>query len=233
MKSPWYAGALVASASLLLAAPAFAQTTEAKKEKTLPPPADARHQLTSGVIVKAEPLARSGEATSDPEKATRQVRLTINTAAVWRDWVRDQATLDPKSPRAAAVAGEKSIATTGQPRSADTTVVVVVAPDTRIETRYRSSTDEVSEGARTPEGAAKAQASTDPADTTSTARGRVDHSAAKANRFTADDLKPGLWIEVHYKDAKTREKATLVRVMRPVGGPQSSAADEKPASAPK
>lgn len=232
MKSSRHPGALVAVASLLLAAPTFAQTTEAeaKKEKTLPPPADARHQLTSGVIVKAEPLTKAGAPTSDPAEASRQVRLTINTAAVWRDWVRDQATLDAKSPRAAAVAGEKSIATTGEPRSADTTVVVVVAPDTRIETRYRSSTDEVSEGARTPEGAAKAQAATDPADTS---KPRVDHSAAKPIRFTADDLKPGLWIEVHYKDAKTREKATLVRVMRPVGGPQTSAADEKPASAPK
>ena len=231
MKSSRYPGALVAVLSLLLAAPAFAQTTEAKKkEKTLPPPANARHQLTSGVIVKAEPLTRAGAPTSDPEKATRHVRLTINTAAVWRDWVRDQASLEPKSPRAAAVQGEKSIATTGEPRSADTTVVVEVAPGTLIETRYRSSTDEVSEGARTPEGAAKAEASTDPADTT---KPRVDHSAAKPSRFTADDLKPGPWIEVHYKDAKTREKATLVRVMRPIGGPQTSAADEKPAQPPK
>ena len=174
-------------------------------------------------------MTRAGAPTSDPEKATRQVRLTINTAAVWRDWVRDQATLDPKSPRAAAVEGEKSIATAGEPRSADTTVVVVVAPDTRIETRYRSSTDEVSEGARTPEGAAKAQAATDPADTS---RPRVDRSAAKPAKFTADDLKPGVWVEVHYKDVKSREKATLVRVMRPIGGPQTSAADDTPPPAP-
>ncbi len=224
MKLPWP----FVAASLLLAAPAFAQTTETKeKEKTLPPPADARHQLTTGVIVKAEPVNRDGTPANDPAASPRFVRLTINTAAVWRDWVRDQAGTEPKSPRAAAARGEKSIATAGEPRSADTLTTVVMAFDTRIETRYRSSTDEVSEGARTPDGAAKAEARADPADTST---GRVDRSAAKPVKFAAEDLKPGLWVEVHYKDAKSREKATLVRVMRPVGGPATSAADEKPAS---
>ncbi|HEY2157938.1 MAG TPA: hypothetical protein VGH33_20080 [Isosphaeraceae bacterium] len=216
------------AASLLLAAPAFAQTTDSKeKEKTLPPPADARHQLTAGVVVKAEPVTKAGTPATDPAESPRFVRLTINTAGVWRDWVRDQTGREPKSPRAAAAAGEKSIATAGEPRSAETLTTIVVGPDTRIETRYRAATDEVSEGARSPEGAAKAEARSDPADTSAR---RVDRSAAKPVRYTADDLKPGLWVEVHYKDAKSREKATLVRVMRPVGAAQASAADEKPAS---
>ncbi len=218
----------IVAASLLLAAPAFAQTTETKeKEKTLPPPADARHQLTAGVIVKAEPVTRAGTPATDPAESPRFVKLTINTAAVWRDWVRDQAGTEPKSPQVAAAQGEKSIATTGEPRSANTLTTIVVAPDTRIETRYRSSTDEVSEGARTPDGAARVEARTDPADASAS---RVERSAAKPVKYATEDLKPGLWVEVHYKDAKSREKATLVRVMRPVGGPQTSAADEKPAS---
>jgi hypothetical protein len=214
------------AASLLLAAPAFAQTIETKaKEKTLPPPADARHQLTGGVIVKAEPVTKAGALATDPAESPRFVRLTINTAGVWRDWVRDQVGKEPKSPRAAAAEGQKSIATAGEPRSAETLTVIVVDPETRIETRYREATDEVSEGARTPEGAAKAEARADPADTSAT---RGQRSAAKPVRFTANDLKPGLWVEVHYKDAKSREKATLVRVMRPVG--EAQAADAKPSS---
>src|SRR4051794_31109401 len=162
MRSPWRSGAYAAAASLLLAGPAFAQTAETKaKEKTLPPPADAKHQLTTGVIVKAEHVNHAGAAS---EKG-HSVRLTINTAAVWRDWARDQATIDPKSPKEAAAKGNRSIATTGEPISPDSTVVVVVGPDTLVETRYRSSTDEISEGARNPANAARAEAKTDPQDT--------------------------------------------------------------------
>lgn len=231
MRRPRYPGALATLASLLLAPPVLAQTAETKaKEATLPPPADARHQLTSGVIIKAEPVTRSGTPANDPAEAPRFLRLTINTAAVWRDWVRDQATTDPKSPRAAAVQGQKSVATTGEPQSANTTVVVVVAPDTTVQTRYRSATDEASEGSPTPAKAARVESRTDPADTS---KPRVDRSAAKPTRFTVDDLKPGLWVEVQYRDARTRDRATLVRVLRPVGGAQTSAADEKPAAAPK
>ncbi len=223
-----FPGAFVAVASLALAAPAFAQTTAAK-EKTLPPPADAKHQLTTGVIIKAEPLTKAGEPAS-PDSRARSIRLTINTAAVWRDYVRDQASTAPKPPRAAAALGNKSIATDGEPISADTTVVVVVTPETKIETRYRSPTDEISEGARKPEDAARVEARTD-AQTEATPR--VEHSTAKPTKFTADDLKPGLFVEVHYKEAKAREKATLLRVLRPVGGPQTPAGDEKSAASPK
>jgi hypothetical protein len=218
------------AAALLIAGPASAQTTETKeKEKTLPPPADAKHQLVTGVIVKAEP----GPGPSEPEeraKGLRTVRLTINTAAVWRDWVRDQAETKPGSPKAEAARGERSVATAGEPRSAETLTTVVVAPTTLIETRFRSSTDEVSEGARTPGNAARVEAHNDPADTSAVAR---DRSAGRPARYTAADLRPGLWIEVHYKDTGSREKATLVRVMRPIGGPDTPAADEKRAEPAK
>ena len=228
MKSPWRSGALAAAASLLLAAPAFAQTADTKaKEKTLPPPADAKHQLTTGVIVKAEHVNHGGAAS---EKG-RSVRLTINTAAIWRDWARDQATTDPKVPKPTAAArGNRSIATDGEPIAPDNTVVVVVDPDTKIETRFQSPTDEISEGAKDPADAARVEAKTDAEDSS---KPRTEHSAAKPPKFTAGDLKPGLFVEIHYKEAKSREKATLLRVMRPVGGPQTSAADEKPAATPK
>src|SRR5262249_26906599 len=56
-------------------------------------------ERASGVIVKVEPVARgdsSGAAADGEAKRGRgrnaPRRLTINTAAVWRDWVRDQAT---------------------------------------------------------------------------------------------------------------------------------------------
>lgn len=227
MRSPWRSGVYAAAASLLLAGPALAQTADQKaKEKTLPPPADAKHQLTTGVIIKSEPVTRAGT----PEEKGHSVRLTINTAAVWRDWVRDQATIDPKSPKDAAARGNRSIATSGEPISPDNTVVVVVDPETRIETRYRSSTDEISEGAKDPANAARAEARTDAQDSS---KPRAEHSAAKPPKFTHHDLKPGLFVEIHYKEAKSREKATLLRVMRPVGGPQTPAADEKPAATPK
>src|SRR5512144_602593 len=50
----------------------------------------------SGVIVKVErvkPGASSGASTDKPDRPRghRTLRLTINTAAVWRDWARDQA----------------------------------------------------------------------------------------------------------------------------------------------
>ena len=58
-------------------------------------------ERASGVIVKVEPVTKGatpGSTITDEAKKGRQVprtvRLTINTAAVWRDWARDQATED-------------------------------------------------------------------------------------------------------------------------------------------
>lgn len=226
-------GALVAAASLLLAGPAFAQAPDVKeKAKTLPPPADAKHQITTGVILKAEPVTRSGEDASAPGEKARSVRLTINTAAIWRDYSRDQATTRPQTPKVAAAEGNRSIATAGEPIAPENTVVVVVTHETKIETRFRSPTDEISEGASKPADAAKVEAQTDTAEKGGP-RDREPRVSEKTPRFTADDLKPGLWVEVHYKEAKSREKATLLRVIRPVGGPQTPAGDETRASTPK
>jgi hypothetical protein len=99
--------------------------------------------------------ATPGSTITDEAKKGRQVpptvRLTINTAAVWRDWARDQATEDvTKSASKDAEEGQNSVATKGQPATADTTVLVDVGPDTRVETRFRSPTDETTKGAAPP-----------------------------------------------------------------------------------
>jgi hypothetical protein len=156
----------------------------------------------------------------------RSIRVTINTAAVWRDWVRDQASEEPKSKSKAAADGEKSVASNGEPLSPDNLVVLEVPHDVKVETRYRSSTDEVSEGAKTPEKAAAAEAATDPADTSKPDTARK--SGAKTPHFKVVDLKPGLFIEVTSHRVKGMEKVSLVRVMRPVGGANIPASVEKP-----
>ncbi len=243
MNRAWNGGLIVA-ASLALAGPAVGQTAATKGSPSTAKGAGAP-ETAAGVIVKVEPVGKGASPGTVPDRAgkdgtemPRTVRLTINTAAVWRDWVRDQATLDPKSPRRAAADGNKSVATDGQPRSEDTLLVVDLAPETRVETRYRSATDEASQGAKTPGGAAKAEASTDPADTSkaesepkrkgSSTKPGADALEEKMARFSVDDLKPGLYVEVDFRHVQATDRASIVRVMRPVGGPQTPAAAEPP-----
>src|SRR5207249_4948891 len=84
--------------------------------------------------------------------------VTINTAAVWDDYVRDQATPPAKAEAPPdAAKGANSVATKGEPQSESTLVRVEVGPRTRIEVRYRSSTDATSLGGPTPKAAAKAE----------------------------------------------------------------------------
>src|SRR5262249_50787945 len=96
------------------AATALTSISSLGQEKKQPPKAGR----ASGVIIKAEPLERGG------------VRLTINTAAVWRDWARDQAAADPNQPpRRAAEQGAKSVATKGEPQTKENLVVVELKPE--------------------------------------------------------------------------------------------------------
>jgi len=227
-------GAFALTATLLMAsASALAQSdkTDAKTAKATNP--TDKMQTASGVIVKSEPVTKgdssakgSDPASKDAKPAPRSVRLTVNTAAVWRDWVRDQATATPKSPSQAASDGNKSVATAGEPVSADTLVVVELTPETKVETRYRSATDELSEGGKTPQDAAKAEAATDPADTSNAKS--PPSSSPKQPTFKADDLKPGLFVEVTFGSAQNKDRATLIRVMRPIGGANIPAGAEKP-----
>src|SRR6476659_7311197 len=114
--------ALGAAACLTVSGGAKAQDANARPA----PPKGAikgaiKEGKIAGVIVKIEDLKDVADA--------RGKRLTVNTAAVWRDWVRDQARVQTRtSTKTAAKDGENSIATRGEPQSENTLVVVDVRP---------------------------------------------------------------------------------------------------------
>jgi len=189
-------------------------------------------QRAPGVIVKAQSVAKGMKSRADSDAAKNEKgqspthRLTINTAAVWRDWVRDQAS--PNNPadstREQAKRGSNSIATKGEPQSGDTLVVVDVGPSTKLETRFRASTDETSKGSKTP--AEALAANEDPAEAKGKGKAKGDEKAdnSKSTRFQADDLQPGLFVEVDYEHQDGRNLAKVVSVIRPVGGPDDAPA---------
>jgi hypothetical protein len=164
----------------------------------------------SGVIVKIErvkPGASSGTSTdkSDRPRGHRTLRLTINTAAVWRDWARDRALQsNSESSNKAADEGANSVASKGEPQDEDTLVVVDLTSATKVETRFRTPEDETRKGSKTPEAA----------------RGGSGRAArddpAKPTHFAAHDLKPGLFVEVDFRHKTGRNRATTVCVIRPV-----------------
>jgi len=189
------------------------------QEKKAPPKVarqrvDPSAERVSGVIVKVEPI-KSG---AEPRGA---VRLTINTAAVWRDWARDQVSAEGnQSPRKAAERGANSVATKGQPQDKDTLVVVQVSPDSKVETRFRTSTDEASKGASTP--AAARDTGAGPKGRSPGARQQV----ARPVQYKAADLKTGLFIEADFRRAGGDNAVSTVAVIRPVS---DTAPTEKPA----
>jgi len=167
-------------------------------------------ERASGVIIKAEPIAAGG------------LRLTINTAAVWRDWARDQAVVDPNvSPRKAAERGANSIATKGEPQTKDDLVVIKLSPETKLDTRFRMMNDETTKGASTPAAAVK-----DAAGPKDESRGSRTH-AAKPPQFKTSDLKPGLFIEADFRRAGGDNLVKSVTVIRPVS--ESASTTDKPA----
>ncbi|HEX8204404.1 MAG TPA: hypothetical protein VF590_28250 [Isosphaeraceae bacterium] len=194
-------------------------------------------EVASGVIVKVEAVAKEREREKNDSDASdddgskkdrrrgRQVRVSINTTAVWRDWVRDQAIapqkadVPPDTSRDAAQ-GANSVATKGQPKADQNVVIVLVGPGTRVQTRYRSSTDEASLGATTPEGAAKAEAGQNP-----DAGQPKQRERREAGNGSVEDLKTGLFVEAEYRGNRDRNRALRVTILRPVGGPDTPAAE--------
>jgi len=219
------------AAAMVAAWTAFAQDKDQAKKKAggadrgSVTAASPDNQRVAGVIVKAEPIrkgaaSRSDDVDRDKGRAFTR-RLTINPAAVWRDWVRDQAGLDPNAPpREAAKRGANSVATKGEPESADSLVVIDIGPNTKIETRFRESTDETGKGAKTP--AEARAASEDPAAAKTggnASKGQDKQSdTARITRYQADDLQSGLFVEADYRHEDARNVATTVTVIRPVGG---------------
>ena len=171
-------------------ATAIAGHSLADEPKVKPASKDA--QRASGVIVKAEKAK---------DQAGKLI-LTINTAAVWRDWVRDQATESARqSPRKDARDGAESIATKGEPRDKDTLVKVEVAKDSRVETRFRAPDDETTKGTKTPDGSGDASA---------------QRQSGKPTQFRIDDLKSGLFIEADFRRQDGCNVASAVAVIRPI-----------------
>jgi len=204
-----WGGAAVASLAVAswVAAPFGAQAQqskagqETKKSSPSTEKGSSPSERASGVIIKVEPVTNAGR----DRPATH--RLTINTNAVWRDWARDQARpKDTGSAKKDAAEGKESIATRGEPVDRNSLVVVDVATDTRVETRFRSPTEEVSKGSKTPDNA-KGSASEKPV------------------QFRAQDLKPGLFVEVDFRHVTAQNAASSVTVIRPITPPEGRSGD--------
>jgi hypothetical protein len=226
------------AATLLVAAGAFAQDNKDQGKKK-PGDSDRKSPTTvardaqraAGVIVKAESIAKGAKSRSDDVAGAKAQaathRLTVNTAAVWRDWVRDQAGVAAgASPREQARRGANSVATKGEPQSEASLVVIDIGPNTKIETRFRASNDETRKGAKTP--AEALEANKDPA----TEKGKGDPTKREAEagrsqitRFQADDLQPGLFVEIDFEHKDGRNVASTATVIRPVGGSDSAPAE--------
>jgi len=231
----------LATATLVAASGLGLAQERSGKAKSRAPKGSAQAERASGVIVKVERVTKGatpGSTITDEAKKGRQaprtVRLTINTAAVWRDWARDQASEEvTKSPKKEADEGANSVATKGQPVAEETTVMVDVGPNTRVETRFRSPTDETSKGAATPE---EAREDDSPAPDTGRSRqrerGRTGKSKLDRNapHFGVEDLKPGLFVEADYRHMTAQNPASVVAVIRPIGGPDTSAKQAAPKS---
>lgn len=199
------ATAFAALALLALPTALMAQEEKAK--------GDADRMIKAeGVIVKVEPI---GESSDEGGKSGR-VRVTVNTAAVWRDWVRDQTTNKPKdSPKS----GENSVATKGQPVTPADSSTFEVGKKTRLASRFRSSTDETNAGSRTVEKAEKRDGSPE------SDKVRTSGKDEKAPKVAVSDLKVGQFVEFEAR----KGQADRLFVLKPIGGPDTPASQEKPA----
>ena len=184
------ATALAAAACLAISSLSPAQQTKPQQDTSTKE--SKSRERASGVIIKAEKGATA-----------KSHRLTINMNAVWRDWSRDQVQAQDKGPASKdAAKGKDSIATRGEPADANSVVVVEILADTRVETRFRSTDDETSKGSKT----------------APTTAGKEKSPTAKPVQFRAEDLKPGLFVEVDFRTAVGQNQASTITVIRPVGG---------------
>lgn len=187
-------------------------------------------QTGEGVIVKMETVGESKKGEHRPR------RIEINQNIVWRDWVRDQASVtnvQRSNTAAAAKKGKSSVATVGQPKGANSEVVLEVPLNAKIETRFRSSTDEISQGATTPGKAAVAEKATDAYDKVSQVKAKAAtktkaHPDPAAPGTLITDLKSGLFVEYEYTKKGDKNVVSRIRIMRPVGGAATPAGEAKP-----
>ncbi len=202
--------ALVACVFVATAGASLAQEPSSAKSKTKPK--EDAVQMGSGVILKVEPIRKEGES---EDKAPSRCKITINTAAVWADYARDTADFSAKPN---AKKGENSVATKGEPVLESALIVAEVEPSTHLALRYRSSTDESDKGSRTIEKAEKKDGSPE-----SNQAGK-DGEKTRAPKIHMADIKPGLFVEIEAK----KGKANRLIVLKPVGGPQTPASEDRP-----
>ncbi|MDG3006169.1 hypothetical protein [Paludisphaera mucosa] len=198
--------------SLLIAAPpSVGLAQQAKDDPAAAKGKASKPEIISGVIVKAEKVAKEQLPQSKSDKAKADpvlFRLSVNTNAVWRDWVRDQAQVRDEGPaKKDAEKGANSIATKGQPVDENSLVVIEVLATTKIETRFRAPTDETSLGETSPDKVKSEEGakSTEP-------------PAKKPVRFRAEDLQPGLFVEAEGGKSGTKDEdaAAVITVIRPI-----------------
>jgi len=207
---------VVAVASALLVSASGLSLAQQKKDAPAPAKKDlSQSEKVSGVILKVETVEKATKADRKSVKSKAEgkngpvlLRLSINTNAVWRDWARDQAQAkDDGPPKKEAAKGANSIATKGEPVDDNSLVVIEVASSTRVETRFRSPTDETSKGVTAPEKVKSDEA------TKSTVQ-----PTGKPVQFRAEDLLPGLFVEAEFKESRSEQKntASSVTVIRPI-----------------
>lgn len=214
--SRWRGLAAVASLLAASSASAFGQ-----QEKVAPPaPANEdRLERGEGVIVSVEPVGGDKDDEKSSNDKVRRVKITVNTDAVWRDFVRDQASATGRAdPKKAAEKGKNSVATQGQPVSSDSVIVAEVGPATRVHMRYRSSTDETNKGSRTISGAEKKDGSPASEDVKRSPRDE------RAPRIGVSDIKAGQFVEIEAR----KGRASSLIVLKPVGGADTPASETVP-----
>jgi len=171
-------------------------------------------ETITGIVVKVETFQDKGSTAG--KSAPESWVVTVKTDAVWRDFVRDQAVAPEKAAKIsstrAASKGRKSVANEGQPIDPNQVATAALDGKTRLAIRFRSSTDEATQGARTPEGAAKAEEAADAASPNATS---ASTTAVKPKSITTKDLKPGLWVEIELKPGDSKHAQSLT-VLQPV-----------------
>jgi len=207
----WKVCAVASALVVAIHAPGLAQERKGEPAAKAKPAVD-RAERASGVIVKVEPIAKADAGRSKPDDSketnadkARLVRLTINTDAVWRDWARDQVSANAtQSPKKAAEKGAKSVATKGEPQTENSLVVIALTPASKVETRFRTLTDETTKGAKTAR------------DARGDVPGRPKSKDSGSPHFAAADLRPGLFVEVDFHRRDGSQQASTVTVIRPV-----------------
>jgi hypothetical protein len=208
-------GTAALAAATLASTVALASVTQEDARKTA-----AEDQMVDGVVTDV-----AQEKSGDGRKSGAY-RITLNTAAVWRDYARDTATEGGTSASQAAEKGDQSVATKGQPEDRNTALEVDLPAATRAELRYRSQMDETSLGAPTADEARELARRDPQAGDRPKSGGEPDRRRGKP--FELDGLRNGLWIKLYYQRDGARNVGTRLIVLEPVRDTASTADPREP-----